>query len=256
VLVQPVVATLQPGQLVVVELDRAVYGVSLEALTTPSGRFLGQDYSIVYSPGIIAEQQLRKARAILPGDAVLLLDAAHSPDSRALPGMEMQEDAIAKAFPRSAILRTDRTSLADIDEAIARNAIVHYNGHAMAVGNGAELVLGPKQLMGPEELANAPLGSTQLVVLAACSSGRGARDGLMDPKNLVHSIFRSGVPMVVASQWNVDSESTSELMVSFYRHMAAQSPVPTAMLQARREILKKNSHPYYWAGFMVTGRVS
>jgi CHAT domain-containing protein len=256
VLVQPVVSDIQHGQLVVVELDKPAYGIPLEALTSPSGGYLGQEHSIVYSPGILAEEQLRKARAIQSSDPVLLLDAAHSPNSVTLPGMEVEEDAIAKAFPRSAIMRTDRATLPDMKEAMARNAILHYSGHAIEAGNGAELVLNAKQFLGAQELAKAPLGSTQLVVLAACSSGRGARDGLMDPQSLVHSIFITGVPMVVASQWNVDSESTSELMVSFYRHMAAQSPVPTAMLQARREMLKKNSHPYYWAGFMVTGRVS
>ncbi|HET9838959.1 MAG TPA: CHAT domain-containing protein [Candidatus Angelobacter sp.] len=256
VLVQPVVSDIQPGQLVVVELDKPAYGVPLEALTTPGGRYLGQEYSIVYSPGILAEQQLRKARAIQSSDPVLLLDAVHSPNSVALPGMELEEDAIAKAFPRSAIMRTDHATLTDVNGAMAQHAILHYSGHAIQSGNGAQLVLNPKQFMGSQELAKAPLGNTQLVVLAACSSGRGARDGLMDPQSLIHSIFVTGVPMVVASQWNVDSESTSELMVSFYLHLAEQSPVPTAMLQARREMLKKNSHPYYWAGFMVTGRVS
>jgi len=95
-----------------------------------------------------------------------------------------------------------------------------------------------------------------MVVLAACSSGRSSKEGLLDNENLVHSFLVAGVPRVVASHWDVDSGSTSELMVSFYRHVMADRTVAEAMLDARRDVLEKTPHPSYWAGFSVTGRVN
>jgi CHAT domain-containing protein len=94
--------------------------------------------------------------------------------------------------------------------------------------------------------------SSQLVVLAACSSGKG-KDGALDTDNLVHALLASGVPRVIASQWNVDSATTSELMQSFYRNVGKGEPVARAMFEARNEMVKHAQHPYYWASFTVAG---
>jgi CHAT domain-containing protein len=45
-------------------------------------------------------------------------------------------------------------------------------------------------------------------------------------------------------------------MVSFYKHVLTEPTVAEAMLDARKDMLGKTSHPYYWAGFSVTGRVN
>jgi CHAT domain-containing protein len=95
-----------------------------------------------------------------------------------------------------------------------------------------------------------------MVVLAACSSGRSGKEGLLDNQNLVHSFLVAGVPRIIASHWDVDSGSTSQLMVSFYKHALTDSTVAEAMLDARRDVREKMPHPYYWAGFSVTGKVN
>ena len=89
-------------------------------------------------------------------------------------------------------------------------------------------------------------------MLAACSSGKG-KDGALDTDNLVHALLGSGVPRVIASQWNVDSETTSRLMQSFYRNLAKGETVAKSMFDARNDMLKRRPHPYYWASFTVAG---
>ena len=90
------------------------------------------------------------------------------------------------------------------------------------------------------------------MVLAACSSGKG-KEGVLDTDSLIHALFAAGVPRVIASQWNVDSASTSQLMQSFYRSLGKNRTVPEAMFDARNEMIRKTPHPYYWAGFSVEG---
>jgi CHAT domain-containing protein len=45
-------------------------------------------------------------------------------------------------------------------------------------------------------------------------------------------------------------------MVSFYKHALTDSTVAEAMLEARRDVREIRPHPYYWAGFSVTGKVN
>ena len=95
----------------------------------------------------------------------------------------------------------------------------------------------------------------RLVVLAACESGRGrvgARAGVL---GLSWSLFRAGCPTVVVSQWNVDSASTTELMIAFHRHLLAGETVARALRHAGFELMANPlyQHPFYWAAFVMIG---
>jgi CHAT domain-containing protein len=93
---------------------------------------------------------------------------------------------------------------------------------------------------------------SQLVVLAACSTGKDL--GLLDTNGLVRNFLVAGVPAVIASHWNVDSQTTSTLMIEFYQNLARGKTIGSSMSEARAEVLKAKPHPYYWAGFSLYGR--
>jgi CHAT domain-containing protein len=95
-----------------------------------------------------------------------------------------------------------------------------------------------------------------MVVLAACSGAAGRENGLADTNNMVRAFLNAGVPAVIASHWNVDSTSTSQLMISFYQHLSKGETAAQAMYNARIEVLQARAHPYFWAGFTLTGRAS
>ena len=101
-----------------------------------------------------------------------------------------------------------------------------------------------------------------LAVLSACQTARGhvsAGEGLI---GMSWALFVAGTPTTVASQWKVDSNSTSRLMVDFHRFLSAQESTGEAGASKaealRRAALKlasdpKYKHPFYWAGFVVVG---
>jgi CHAT domain-containing protein len=95
-----------------------------------------------------------------------------------------------------------------------------------------------------------------LVVLAACSGAAGRESGLADSNNLVRTFLAGGVPSVIASHWNVDSASTSQLMISFYQNLRRDQTIPQAVYNARIQVMHSNPHPYFWAGFTLAGRAS
>ena len=98
--------------------------------------------------------------------------------------------------------------------------------------------------------------SADLVGLSACETALGKEvkgEGLI---SLTRALMYAGAPRVVASLWAVRDESTSELMVDFYRGMIKQGKRPAEALRAAQiEMLKTNrwSAPHYWAPFVLQG---
>ena len=77
------------------------------------------------------------------------------------------------------------------------------------------------------------------------------------------ALFVAGCPTSVVSQWKVDSASTTELMLEFHRQLKSQMANPAGGFSAARALreaalkLQRSSqyrHPFYWAGFVVTGK--
>ena len=111
------------------------------------------------------------------------------------------------------------------------------------------------------EIINLNLNA-DLVVLSACQTARGrvgAGEGLI---GMSWAFFVAGTPTTVASQWKVDSASTTLLMANFHRLLAAQSTGGTvragkaeALREAALKVLANPQyrHPFYWAGFVVVG---
>lgn len=98
----------------------------------------------------------------------------------------------------------------------------------------------------------------EMVVLSACNSGAGrlsAGEGIM---SLARGFAYSGVRSVVMSLWSVPDQSTSELMVDFYRQLKRGKSKDEALRQSRLNYLESTadplfSHPYFWSGFVVIG---
>jgi CHAT domain-containing protein len=255
-ILQPVIEQLVDSDVVVVELDRAVYNLPVEALVSPDGHYFGEKYSVTYSPGFWEEESLRPQQVIVPEERVLLVDASRSPQSGYLPGMEAERKSIVGLFPRTKVVDSSATNVPDFQAQLATSEVFHFMGHGKQDGSGTHLVLSDKLTLGAKDFTPEFLQRSRLVVLSACSTGRGEKDGYLDTDSLVHSFLRAGVPSIVSSHWNVDSASSSRLMSSFYGHLITDKSVARAMYNARREMLGMNSHPYYWAGFSVVGRAT
>ena len=98
---------------------------------------------------------------------------------------------------------------------------------------------------------------SELVVLSACrtASGKQVRgEGLV---GMTRAFLFAGTRRVLVSLWQVDDESTAELMQRFYRKLWGSPPVrPAAALRMAQEDLAKQQRwrdPYYWAGFEMVG---
>jgi len=184
------------------------------------------------------------------------LDASHVSDAGYLPGLEAQRAAIARLFPRTRIIDSVKTNWNQVRAQLASTQIFHYMGHGKPNGSGTSLDYDVTQPLRAKDFEPHLLKHTGIAVLAACSGAAGRDNGVADTNNLTRALLSAGVPVVIASRWNVDSASTSQLMVSFYEHLTKNESATQAMYNARVDVLRMNAHPYFWSGFSLAGRAS
>jgi CHAT domain-containing protein len=256
IMVQPVADMLPSSGTVIVELDQQAYNLPMEALRLPDQHYLGEKYSFVYSPGAWMEKTLRSPELINGRKSLLLLDASHAPDAGYLPGFESQRAAIGKFFPRARVIDTTRVGWSQTQAILPLSQIIVYMGHGKPEGSGTTLDYDSTRTLKSKDFSPELLRHSQMVVLAACSGAAGRQNGLADANNIVRAILGAGVPVVIASHWNVDSATTSQLMVSFYQHLTRNETAAQALYNARLEVLQVKAHPYFWAGFTLAGRAN
>jgi len=103
-----------------------------------------------------------------------------------------------------------------------------------------------------------------LVVLSACQSGLGAEAGGEGMVGLTRAFHYAGARSVLASLWSVADDSTAWLMEYLYEGLQQGEPVGDALRTAQVRCLRSPSpesamagpalaHPFYWAGFVLSG---
>jgi len=94
-----------------------------------------------------------------------------------------------------------------------------------------------------------------LVVLSSCRSAGGRLLRGEGVVGLNRSFLFAGAAAVLMSLWPVDDEATCHLMGRFYRHLKDGKTAAGSLQLAKTEMIGSEhySHPYYWAGFIVTG---
>ena len=248
-LIQPVMAELSTTQSVAFEMDQQLWKLPVDALTSPDGRYLAEKYVTRYSPGIEVEEMLRVPGPIQGKNSLLQVEA--------VPGFGPELGVISSKFNAKVLDGGDATP-GQVLNASKQSDILFFFVHAVRSGRGSKLLLNEAS-MNASDFSSASLHRLALVVLAACSSGSTGAHGLLDTHSLVHAFLAGQVPNVIASQWDVNDDSTVRLMQSTFKNMLAGESAAWALNHAEREFLRLHArdqyqHPYYWAGFIVVGR--
>ncbi|MDN3724038.1 CHAT domain-containing protein [Aequorivita sp. SDUM287046] len=101
---------------------------------------------------------------------------------------------------------------------------------------------------------------SDLAVLSSCETGGGnyENDGIM---SMSRAFAYAGVPSTVMSLWKVPDAQTSIIMINFYKNLEKGQNKNEALANAKLHYLEnvkqpELKHPYYWAGFVVSGDIS
>jgi CHAT domain-containing protein len=263
-LIAPVENYIGNDETVVVEPDGPLSGLPFEALIDGQGRYLLQRGSVVVSPGLYESIHSEKMPPIEPATPALIVSVPAVDDGSATPSSaaESEGETVAGQFRAARRLHGSSANLTEIRRDIVGVRVFHFAGHALASPESNGLLLNEQdgktlrpRLLNAESLDTEQLQGLQLAVLSACATGTGLGPGASGTENLTDAMLEAGVPDVVASRWNVDSEATQQLMDFFYRELLAGHDAASSLRAAQMELAAqpRMAHPYYWAAFGVQG---
>jgi CHAT domain-containing protein len=251
-------------------LDAPLLNLPL-AILHDGEKFLVEKYAIAQTPGL----QLLDAKPLARGQLTALkaglseakdITIGNPPKTlqfQALENVKLELKGIQSEISGELILDEEFTN-AKIQRAIESTPfpIVHLATHGLFSSNTEETFIltsdGPlnidqlKQLLqGREEDSKKAI---ELLVLSACETAVGDERAAL---GLAGVAVKAGARSTLATLWQVYDESTSKLMIQFYKELKdTQVSKAKALRQAQLWLMQQDNqykNPYYWAPFILVG---
>lgn len=273
---------------VVIVPEGPLWRVPFQALQTPRDTFFIEERAIAYAPSVSALAALDRRRQsrgkrepylLALGDPAIDVTAASPTDGSRrilsrLPQAAREVKALGQLYgeANSRVLVAEQATEAALRDNIGRATVVHVATHGVLDDLSpmySHVMLAPSTGQGSDadgrldawELMNQPL-DVDLAVLSACETARGPVGDGEGVIGLSWSLFAAGASTAVVSQWEVDSASTTALMIAFHERLLLSKPggssmsdPPEALRVAAMRLMRGAAyrHPFYWAGFVVVG---
>ncbi|MCI0666015.1 MAG: CHAT domain-containing protein, partial [Acidobacteria bacterium] len=278
---------LQGKRTLIIVPDGPLWEMPFQALKTPEGRYLLQDYAIFYAPSFSVLREMKKMHAkyrstsssrnllafgnpaLGQSGKVAMPGALMEETLSLLPDAEKQVNQIRHLYglQRSKVFTGNLATEEQFKALAPQFKILHLAAHGVFNERDpmrSNIVMSQTNkerkedgLLEAREILKLKLHA-DLAVLSACETARGqlrAGEGLI---GLPWALFIAGCPATVVSQWKVPSDSTADLMVAFHQRLNQKNTRVSKADALRRAALsllekKEYSHPFYWAGFVVVG---
>jgi CHAT domain-containing protein len=219
-------------------------------------RYFGDDHEIFYLP---SASVLRFAQRRSPGTKLLAFGQGRAEGLAFLPFAVRSAHDVAKLYGTVALTDAAATETS-FRERITESDIVFVAAHGKlntVTPLFSQIVLARDEkndgLLEVHEIYGLDLRKVSLLVLSACQTELGNRSNGDDIVGLNRAFMYAGTSAVVTTLWSVTEKQSGELMVSFFKNLSQGAGKTEALQKAQREIRSKYPHPYYWAGFMLTG---
>jgi CHAT domain-containing protein/Flp pilus assembly protein TadD len=255
-LIGPLLQHLKPG-LVGIIPHGVLHYLPFAALTD-GGQYFGDRYTLFHLPSAsVLPFVQRKARPA--GGPMLALAQSRADGLPELPYADEEARAVSSIYGGEALTTPDADKATFLRSAVDKG-ILHLAAHGELSALSplfSRVVLAPAadgdRSLYVQDVYGLTLPKASLVVLSACETQLGAQSRGDDIVGLNRAFIYAGTPTVVASLWTVEDAATKELMVSFYTHLKRGEGKAEALKSAQLETRAKYPHPYYWAGFVLTG---
>lgn len=277
-LLGPAAKMLEPGVVICIIPDKSLHRLPFAALISPeSGRYVVEDFTLFYAPSLNVllhcSEASRAKAASEPGTVLSIgnptFDLRSYPDLPPLRAAEREAREVADLYQHSSFLPGPEARKARVLHEMNSAEVIHFAGHyviaesspllsKMLLASGSALDRQDKDPnLSAFEIVRQRLDRTRLVVLSGCQTGLDRYYDGEGPVGLARAFMVAGVPLVVASQWPVDSDATASLMINFHRNRRSGLDTFEALRKAQTEMLRgpdeARRSPYYWAAFICAG---
>ncbi|MGZ8844176.1 MAG: CHAT domain-containing protein [Pyrinomonadaceae bacterium] len=246
--------------------DKSLHQLAFASLVSPNGKYLLEDFALFYAPSasvlVLATENARQKDRLTTESLLSVgnpdFDRDENPNLADLGSAAAEAKSIAGDYKGSVpLLGGEGTKDRFLRDFTAAN-VIHFAGHFLANRNSPG---NSKLLFAGGELRSSELGTyklplAKLVVLSACETGFERYNKSEGAIGIARTFLALGAPLVVATQWKVDSEPTKDLMIAFHRNRKANRLTSAESLrQAQLEMLRngQTQSPYYWAAFSLFG---
>lgn len=259
-------ADLDAGKQVCLIPDKSLHELAFASLVSPSGKYLLEEFALFYAPSasvlVLATENARR-KELLKGERLLSVgnpdfDREENPHLKDLQAAEVEARAIAADYSPALWLLGGEATKEEFLRRFTDAEVVHFAGHYVAnrqsPGNSKLLFAGGA--LRSSELGTYKLPRAKLIVLSACETGLERYDKGEGAIGIARTFLALGAPVVVASQWEVDSEPTKDLMIAFHRNRKEGGLTSAESLRrAQLELLSRDEtrKPFYWAAFAIFG---
>ena len=275
-LMQPLRRLLGGSVEVLISPDGALNLIPFAALIDENQHYLLEQYQFTYlgtSRDLLRLQQPSASRQpayIVANPVFGVSQASGGCHFEPRIGFAEEADAIAARFPNAEKMFGDKASKEGLQR-LAGPLVLHVATHGFFDTSGdcipkdaspmlrSGLALAGANdrselgIMTALEIADLDLWGTQLVVLSSCETGVGeTRDG-EGVFGLRRALVIAGARTQVVSLWEVDDESTRDLMVGYYDRLLSGEGRSAALRAEQLEMLKDGRDPSSWAAFIPSG---
>jgi CHAT domain-containing protein/Tfp pilus assembly protein PilF len=284
VLIKPIEGYLNKQKLLCIVPDKSLNFLPFGALmSAQSGKYLVDEYRISSAPSSaifirsfdLANQRKTEFDGNKRAPEMLLavgnpeFDRKEYPLLADLPAAAKEVETIKTFYgPLSRVLVGSAATKQVVEAELRRSNVVHLAMHSVVdqdfpLRSKLIFAASPRRkenegVLTAHEIYALQLPCAHLVILSACETGVGRYyrgEGMM---GLSRTFIAAGVPLVIASLWQVDSDSTGDLMIAFHRFRKTENMSSAEALQKAQQAMANGPdlryrHPYYWAGFTLIG---
>ncbi|MFW9767510.1 MAG: CHAT domain-containing protein [Candidatus Thorarchaeota archaeon] len=239
----------------------------LHAIQLSNGQPLIAKASVVYIPNITSLKILISKKTREVKFNILSIGVGKTSGPKPVRMFEDEARAIIQRFP-GMCLSGKEIPKSEIKRHLPTANILHFSCHGLFDSENymeSGLVLTTKEKLLKKNILSFRdlLGwqlEGQLVTLSACGTTRGTITP-SDFLDLGRGFLSAGASAVIATLWSVNTDSTTQLMLSFYDNLRSQKEngklfdYAEALRKAQQKLAKKLGY-YDWAGFKLIGAPS
>jgi CHAT domain-containing protein/predicted Zn-dependent protease len=217
-------------------------------------RYAAEEYNIGYLTSLYLMNLLLKTGADRTGKYLLMGDPNND-----LKSARIEVNHINELIKTSDLYVGSNAKLEVLKKTSTGCRVVHLATHGKLNPEKPEestLEFANREKLNVMDAFDLPLQNTELVILSACETGVG-KEG-MEFATLSRAFTRAGASNVMASLWQVEDASTSELMYQFYSNYLKGKNKFQSLAEAQRSMIQGQNllfrHPSKWSAFIDIGR--